>query len=80
MYRARFCRGPQQLRLCIACTAEYATDIELHVHTYAVSVAAREARPTMCCIRFFIVALLVPPRYALFFVSYQELDQEGRIM
>ena len=26
---------------------------------------------------FFIVALLVPPRYALFFISYQELDQEG---
>ena len=32
------CRGPRQLRLCNACT-EYATNIELHVHTYAVGVA-----------------------------------------
>ena len=31
------CRGPWQLRLCIAC--KNATDIELHVHTYAVGVA-----------------------------------------
>ena len=40
------CRGPWQLRLCIACNN--ATDIELHVHTYAVGVAdiaAREGSP-----------------------------------
>ena len=30
------CRGPWQLRLCIACNN--ATDIELHVHTYAIGV------------------------------------------
>ena len=38
-------RGPQQLRLhCM----QYATDIKLHVHTYAVGVAdtaAREGSP-----------------------------------
>ena len=49
-------RGPRQLRLCIA--SNNATDIELHVHTYAVNVADHElhstqlvkAHPTMCCI------------------------------
>ena len=39
------CRGPRQLRLhCM----QYATEIELHVHTYAVGVAyiaAREGSP-----------------------------------
>ena len=34
-------RGPWQLRLCIACNN--ATDIELHVHTYAVGVADKAA-------------------------------------
>ena len=37
------CRGPWQLRPCIACI-QYATDIELHVHTYAVG----EADITAC--------------------------------
>ena len=40
------CRGPWQLSLCIACNN--ATNIELHVHTYAVGVAdiaAREGSP-----------------------------------
>ena len=40
------CRGPRQLRLCIACNN--ANNIELHVHTYAVGVAdiaAHEGSP-----------------------------------
>ena len=57
----RDCRGPRQLRLCIACNN--ATDIELHVHTYAVGVAdiaAHEGSPhnvlhssSYTCTRFF---------------------------
>ena len=41
------CRGPWQLRLFITCI-QYATDIELHVHTYAVGeadITAREGSP-----------------------------------
>ena len=41
------CRGPRQLRLCIACKM-HCTNTELHVHTYAVGVAdiaAREGLP-----------------------------------
>ena len=36
------CRGPWQLRQCIACNN--ATDTELHLHTYAVGVADKAAR------------------------------------
>ena len=44
LYRAWFVEVlGTQLILCIACT-EYATDIELHVHTYAVGVADTAAR------------------------------------
>ena len=44
--QAVICRGPRQLRLCIACNN--ATDVELHVHTYAISIAdiaAHEGSP-----------------------------------